>query len=117
MEDKMKNILVLKNLPSNIVEEAIVILKCDKTKLEYIEKNIQNASSDKFNNENKEPKEYILKEAEMVVSNYISKIEKQKENKYKNTSKFEAKYKRMRLATFIMSAIFVMNFIVGFCKI
>lgn len=115
MENGMKNIVVLKNLPSNIVEEAIVILKCDN-KIQYIEKNIQNVNNNKPTNDNKEPKEYILKEAEMVVSNYISKIEKQKESKYKNTSKIETKYNRMRIATFIMSAIFIMNFIVGFCK-
>ena len=38
---KMKNILVLKDLPSNLVEEAIVILKSSKKvkKLERIEKN------------------------------------------------------------------------------
>ena len=37
----MKNIVVLKNLPSNIVEEAIIILKTNKEakRLEYIEKN------------------------------------------------------------------------------
>ena len=42
MSDKnMKNIVVLKNLPSNLVDEAIVILKSKKTakKLELIEKN------------------------------------------------------------------------------
>ena len=37
----MKNMVVLKNLPSNLVEEAIVILKSSKKvkKLEKIEKN------------------------------------------------------------------------------
>ena len=36
----MKNIVVLKNLPSNLVDEAIVILKSKKTakRLEVIEK-------------------------------------------------------------------------------
>ena len=37
----MKNMVVLKNLPSNLVEEAIVILKSSKKvkKLEKIDKN------------------------------------------------------------------------------
>ena len=37
-ENNLKNIVVLKNLPSNIVEEAIVVLKGNKIKLpEHIE--------------------------------------------------------------------------------
>ena len=38
--NKLKNIVILKNLPSNIVEEAIVILKSNKyaKKLQMIEK-------------------------------------------------------------------------------
>ena len=41
---KMKNMVVLKNLPSNLVEEAIVILKSNKhvKKLEKIEKQGEN---------------------------------------------------------------------------
>ena len=58
---KMKNMVVLKNLPSNLVEEAIVILKSSKKvkKLEKIEKN------NKINQEEvvKKEKDYILKEA------------------------------------------------------
>lgn len=38
MEDKLKNIVVLKDLPSNIVEEAIVILKGDKKRIECVKK-------------------------------------------------------------------------------
>ena len=87
----MKNIVVLKNLPSNLIDEAIVILKSNKNarKLQLVEKTA------KF--EFKEPnrnKDYIIKEAENVIANYISKIEKNKltkksnniENKYKKTS-------------------------------
>ena len=39
--NKLKNIVILKNLPSNIVEEAIVILKSNKysKKFQMIEKN------------------------------------------------------------------------------
>ena len=40
-ESNLKNIVVLKNLPSNFIEEAFVILKSNKAamKLEKIEKN------------------------------------------------------------------------------
>ena len=38
---KLKNMVVLKNLPSNIVDEAIIVLKTNKKvkKLQKIEKN------------------------------------------------------------------------------
>ena len=68
----MKNIVVLKNLPSNIVEEAIVILKGNKKikKLELADKkNSKNVQNEELKN-----KEYILKEAEMLFSNYIDVI-------------------------------------------
>ena len=68
---KLKNMVVLRNLPSNLVDEAIIVLKSNKKikKLEKIEKN-RGTSLEKT----KKDKEYILKEAEMIVNNYISKI-------------------------------------------
>ena len=43
-ESKLKNMVVLKNLPSNLIEEAIVILKSNKKvkKLEKIDKQKRN---------------------------------------------------------------------------
>ena len=79
---KMKNMVVLKNLPSNLVEEAIVILKSNKKakKLEKIDKKNNNKKSV----ETRKEKDYILKEAEMLISSYISKIEdNDKQKQYK----------------------------------
>ena len=61
--EKMKNMVVLKNLPSNIVEEAIVILKPNiKLKsLDTIDKN--NKKNEKVKQE--DHKKYIISEAEM----------------------------------------------------
>ena len=75
----LKNMVVLKNLPSNIVDEAIIVLKTNKKakKLQKIEKNNKTTE----NEENKKDKEYILKEAEMLVNNYISKIENKDNSK------------------------------------
>ena len=46
-ESKLKNMVVLKNLPSNLVEEAIIILKSNKNvrRLEKIDKDKRNESS------------------------------------------------------------------------
>ena len=58
----LKNMVVLKNLPSNIVEEAIIVLKTNKKikQVEKIEKEKSIESKEIKNREN----DYILKEAE-----------------------------------------------------
>lgn len=100
---KLKNTVILKNLPSNIVDEAIIILKANKKvkKLQKIEQN-KNSTS---NENDKKDKEYILKEAEMLVSSYISKIEN-KENKNIFNKEAKEKYNKLKkyaIAVTIMS--------------
>lgn len=89
---KLKNMVVLKNLPSNIVDEAIIVLKTNKKvkKLQKIEKNKNKTENDN----DKKDKEYILKEAEMLVNNYISKLEN---NEKKNIFNKEANKKYDKL--------------------
>lgn len=92
-ENKLKNIVVLKNLPSNIVEEAIVVLKGNKVKLpEYVEKKPEAGQK-------KNTKEYILKEAEMAISSYLSSIENNKIGHKKKTSELEKKYHRLQFVS------------------
>ena len=91
MEDNnLKNIVVLKNLPSNIVEEAIVVLKGNKIKLpEHVE-------NKKESNIKTGTKDYILKEAEMVVTNYLSSIENRKPMNSNKLNIIEKRYKRLK---------------------
>lgn len=107
---KLKNMVVLKNLPSNIVDEAIIVLKTNKKvkKLQKIEKDKQIAEKE----DNKKDKEYILKEAEMIINNYISKIENKdnskiiiNKNKNKNTNEKYKKLKNYAIATTILCVI------------
>lgn len=100
-ESNLKNIVVLKNLPSNIVEEAFVILKSNKTakKLEKIERN----KNSKETSTHRKSKEYILKEAEMVVSNYLSNVENTKDNNTK--TKINKKYTRLKKYAYATSII------------
>ena len=97
----MKNIVVLKNLPSNLVDEAIVILKSKKTakRLEFIEK-----KSNITYNRAKENNDYVIREAESVISSYITKLEK---NNYvkKSTNNIETKYKKIRAYSIFVSII------------
>ena len=68
----LKNMVVLKNLPSNIVDEAIIILKNSK-KIKKLEKVENNKTTNKKEKQTTQ-KDYILKEAEMLVNSYVSKI-------------------------------------------
>ena len=89
----LKNMVVLKNLPSNIVDEAIIVLKANKKT-----KKLQKIENKKIleNQENKKDKEYILKEAEMIVNNYISKIENKENDKIIISKSTDGKYKKLK---------------------
>lgn len=103
---QMKNIVVLKNLPSNIVEEAIVVLKPNlKIKqTEYVAKTKENKANS--------GKDYIIREAESVVSNYISGLDKQKGKNEKTVKQITEKYKRLRMITFLLGGIILFNVII-----
>lgn len=103
----MRNMVVLRNLPSNIIEEAYVILKPNSRikKVEYTPKKIEAANTKKNNSE-----DYIIKEAEMVISNYISTIEKEKSSKVLN---LEKKYKKLKLTTYSMSIILFISLLIN----
>ena len=106
----MKNIVVLKNLPSNLVDEAIVILKSNKNakKLEYVDKAAKASCTT-----NVKTKDYMVKEAESVIANYISKIENNKKPKNIATS-IEKKYKKLKAYSIFASAILLLCIIRSF---
>lgn len=99
----LKNMVVLKNLPSNLVEEAIVILKSNK-KVKKLEKIEKTRNCNEIKKEFKE-KEYILKEAEMLVSNYIEKIEDKKQREMNFNKTKSKKYIRLKKYAYISSFI------------
>ena len=105
----MKNMVVLKNLPSNMVEEAIIIFKENQRikEKEFIEK------GGKINSEETQTKskDCILKEAEMLVADYINKIEKKSE---KNDKGIILKYKRIKYYSMISTILFVISLIINF---
>ena len=90
----LKNIVVLKDLPSNLVEEAIVVLKenqkiqkmqlvdQEKKKKEveqlpknWVQKGEKSSKDNRNQTDNKNSKDYIIKEAQLLIADYISKIE------------------------------------------
>ena len=98
----MKNMVVLKNLPSNLVEEAIVILKSNKKakKLEKIEKKSKAGKVAK-----PIKKDYILTEAEMLISSYIAKIENENKQKKHYIIKKSKSNKRLKTYAILTSII------------
>jgi len=92
----MKNMVVLKNLPSNLIEEAFVVLK-DNVKVNK-EKIAENKKEKKKIN-NIKTKDYVIKEAEMIVSEYISKIETKEFKGTKEKIKLEEKCKKLKYST------------------
>lgn len=97
-ESKLKNMVVLKNLPSNLIEEAIIVLKSNKKvkKLEKIDKEKKNETSIVKNNTTK--RDFVVKEAEVVLASYISKIENN--NKINKQKKIEQNKKIRRLKNY-----------------
>lgn len=106
---KMKNMVVLKNLPSNVIEEAIIIFKeTQKIKeKELIDKSPNNKK--KLSDKNKS-KELIISEAEMVVNNYIKEIEN---NSIRKSNK-KCKDKSIKIYSLIMTILFFISLTINF---
>lgn len=90
-KSKMKNIVILKNLPSNLIEEAFVVVKSRKVarNLEYID-----GKKNKFESDCKDDG-YIVREAESVLSSYVNFVEKGSGKTEKKS--FEKRYKMMKI--------------------
>ena len=94
----MKNMIVLKNLPSNLVEEAIIILKENNKIHKY-----QNVDFKEEKEENEEEKTgYIVKDAEMIIKSYIEKIENNSPKKERNIKRLVRKYKNSIKLNFLL---------------
>lgn len=105
----MKNIVVLRNLPSNLVEEAIVVLKSNKKikKPEYIDKKSE------IKNKETESQDYIIKEAEMIIANFIKTVEKPMD---KQSKIVVTKYKRLKIITVVLGILTLINLVTNFIK-
>ncbi len=98
---RMKNIIVLKDLPSNMVDEAIVILKSGvKLKNKEI---IENKGKGGFEESSDGNYEMAIKEAEALVDDYIKKIEKPREIVSNvNVRRMKIQYKKMQICSMFL---------------
>lgn len=102
-KSRMKNVVVLRNLPSNLIEEAFVVVKSKKVarSLEYIDiKNNTKTNIVKDDN-------YIVREAESVLSSYVKLVEK-KENKNCDFI-WKKRYKRLMFYSVVVSLFFLVS--------
>ncbi len=115
-QSALKNMVILKNLPSNIVEEAIIVLKTNnKVKQnEKVEKNINNRD-EKSIDKTKE-NDYILKEAEMLVSNYITRLEQKKKERNEIQKAINKKCKKLKKSILVISIILFLETILLIIK-
>lgn len=98
----LKNMVVLRDLPSNIIDEAFFILKPNsKVKnLKYSQK--KQTAGESLNMSG----EYIVKEAEILIDDYLESIKDKDKNKLKS---LQEKYKRLRVAVVVLSSLLVFN--------
>lgn len=104
--NNLKDMLVLKDLPSNLIEKAYVVLNPTlKLKIQEIEKNKVLEEKNKILE-----KDYIIKEAKFVLLNYISEFEKKVEKI--NSKILEKKYKKLKkitIFTFLTFFVYVLG--------
>ncbi len=100
----MKNIIVLKDLPSNIIDEAIVILKDNK-----IKKREKSEDANDFMNTN------VISEAQNVISEYIERLERPKKER-QNEKKLLLKYKKLQIFSILLTGGMILSFLINFIK-
>ena len=98
--ENMRNIIRIKDVPSNTIEEAIIILKENKQvkKHEY---------SNKFKNINErteDDKKFVIKEAELIIADYL------KETEPDNTS-VKRKLRRLKCTSAILGLLLIVSII------
>ncbi len=100
LRDNLRNIVVLKNIPSNMVEEAIVIVKAGNLKESEKRKDDKEVGN----------KEYIIEEAKRAVTEYIDTLDK-KEKEIKITKKKRIKNTVLYISVIGMSILLFLNLI------
>ena len=99
----MKNMIILKDLPSNLVEQAIVIFKKNKKikKFELAENKKNKCVNTKNNNKIPE-NDFFIKEAQNVIADYISRVENQDFKSKDNIRRLEEKNKKLKILSGIL---------------
>lgn len=109
-QTNLKNTIVLKDLPSNIIEEAVIVFKNKKT-VKEIEK-IEKIEKDNRGNKNKKIRKnnsYAIKEAELVINDYMTKMEEKRKNKNLTQKNINKKIKKLKIYSIVTSIVITME--------
>ena len=101
----MKNIVILKDLPSNLVEEAIVFLK-ENQKIkspEVIDRENKQKKSGVKGEKEKNEKDYIINEARLLIADYISRVENNNQKENLSYKQLKKKYKSLKKVTLALA--------------
>ncbi len=104
--ENLRNIVILKDLPSNLIEEAFVVLK----------KNQRARNLERINNKNKDftcekngedDKNFIVREAELLLADYLEEPIKEGEAFNIQNNDINKKYRRLKkVASLLACALF-----------
>lgn len=97
-KSNLKNIVILNNLPSNLVDEAIIVLKKNKSVKNF--QKIDQSVDELEKNCELQNEDYIIKEAEMLVNKYALKCEEKEVN-----NKTKEKYKKVKIYATLITLI------------
>ena len=112
-ESNFKDTIVLKNIPSNIIDEAIIVLKQNQKAWEL--KKLENKKSGIEESKKTIKKDYVVKEAEMIVSNYMKGINNKRKQKEEIKDK-NKKYERLKKYAYISTIIMFVQLIITLIK-
>lgn len=133
--ENTKNVIILKNLPSNLISEAILVVKDKKQVTNYMRdaelneqrdvsncKNCNNGiiygdmkteSLKKIENVKKEDRKYVIKEAEIVVSNYIKRIEDNLSDR--KIDRLKKSYKKTKKLNVFLAMTTIISILLAIC--
>ena len=124
-KNSFKNMIVLKSLPSNLIEEAIVIFKDSVSIKSVKEIELNNKVKEKDSKENEksartEDNDFAVKEAELIVNDCVRKIEEENKKdvayKYRKKENREKKYKKLKIYSSVVTIFFLIENLVLLCR-
>ena len=133
--ENTKNVIILKNLPSNLIAEAILVVKDKKQVTNYMrdaelneQRDVSNCKTSsngiiygdmktealkKIEDIKKEDRKYVIKEAEIVVSNYIKRIEDNLSDR--KIDRLKKSYKKTKKLNVFLAMTTIISILLAIC--
>ena len=133
--ENTKNVIILKNLPSNLISEAILVVKDKKQVTNYMrdaelneQRDVSNCKTSsngiiygdmktealkKIEDIKKENRKYVIKEAEIVVSNYIKRIEDNLSDR--KIDRLKKSYKKTKKLNVFLAMTTIISILLAIC--